>query len=94
MNQRVYGHFLYPICTVKIAQGTKEFIFRLTNPDAEAMNQKTRVENEMAIISLAASALSGFEPHVVPSVYGWGSAATLSSQGLDPPRADARHTCG
>lgn len=45
------------------------------------MNQKTQVENEVAIISLAASALSGFEPHVVPSVYGWGSAATTSSQG-------------
>lgn len=45
------------------------------------MNQKTRVENEVAIISLAASALSSFEPHVVPSVYGWGSAATPSSQG-------------
>lgn len=45
------------------------------------MNQKTRVENEVAIISLAASALSGFKPHVVPCVYGWGSAATPSSQG-------------
>lgn len=33
------------------------------------------------MISLAASALSGFEPHVVPSVYGWGSAAPPSSQG-------------
>lgn len=33
------------------------------------------------MISLAASALSGFEPHVVPSVYGWSSAATPSSQG-------------
>lgn len=56
-------------------------MFRLTNSDAEGMNQKTRVENEVAIDSLAASALGGFEPHVVPSVYGWGSAATPSSQG-------------
>lgn len=45
------------------------------------MNHKTRVENEVAMISLAASALRDFEPHVVPSVYGWGSAATPSSQG-------------
>lgn len=45
------------------------------------MNQKTRVKNEVAMISLAASALSGFEPHVVPCVNGWGSAATSSSQG-------------
>lgn len=29
------------------------------------MNQGTRVENEVAMISLAAPALSGFEPHVV-----------------------------
>lgn len=45
------------------------------------MNQKTQVENEVAMISLAASSLSSFESHVVPSVYGWGSAATSSSQG-------------
>lgn len=65
----------------RFLKALKEFIFWLTNPNAEGMNQKTRVENEVAIISLAASALSGFEPHVVPSVYGWGSAATPSSQG-------------
>jgi hypothetical protein len=54
---------------------------RLSNPNAEGMNQKTRVENELAIISLASAALSGFEPHVVPAVYAWASAATESSQG-------------
>ena len=64
-----------------IPHGTTKFIFRLANPDAEGINQKTRVEIEVAIISLAASALCGFEPHVVHSVYGWGSAAALSSQG-------------
>lgn len=61
--------------------GTKDFIMRLTNPDAEGMHAPTRVENEVAIISLAATALSRFNPHVVPSVYGWGSAAPPSEQG-------------
>ncbi|KUJ18237.1 APH-domain-containing protein [Mollisia scopiformis] len=51
---------------------------RLANPDAEGMNSKNRIENEVA---LASTALSAFEPHVVPSVYGWGSAAGESSQG-------------
>ncbi|KAF2186234.1 hypothetical protein K469DRAFT_726298 [Zopfia rhizophila CBS 207.26] len=67
--------------TVAMPEGAKEFIIRLANPDAEGMNPHTRVENEVAIISLAAAALSGFEPHVVPSVYGWGSAAPPSLQG-------------
>ncbi|CRG87492.1 hypothetical protein PISL3812_04510 [Talaromyces islandicus] len=66
---------------VPIPNGTKEFIMRLTNPDAEGMNQKTRVENEVAIITLATAALQGFQSHVVPSIYAWGSAATQSSQG-------------
>ncbi|KAF1842601.1 uncharacterized protein K460DRAFT_359182 [Cucurbitaria berberidis CBS 394.84] len=67
--------------TSPLPKGTKDFIMRLTNPDAEGMNQHTRVENEVAIISLAAAALSGFQPHVVPLVYGWGSAAAPSTQG-------------
>jgi hypothetical protein len=54
---------------------------RLTNPDAEGMSPETRVENEVAIISLAAAALQDFEPHIVHSVYGWGSAAAPSTQG-------------
>jgi hypothetical protein len=45
------------------------------------MHAHIRVENEVAMISLAAAALSGFKPHVVPSVYSWGSAALPSSQG-------------
>lgn len=53
---------------------------RLTNPDAEGMNPKTRVENEVAIISLASAALGGFEPHVEPFVYAWASVATEFSQ--------------
>lgn len=60
---------------VPIPAGTKELILRLANPDAEGMHAATRVENEVAIISLATAALSAFETRVVPSVYGWGSAA-------------------
>ncbi|KAF2278697.1 uncharacterized protein EI97DRAFT_465117 [Westerdykella ornata] len=67
--------------TVPIPDGTKEFILRLSNPDAEGMNPETRVENEVAIISLAAMALRDFSPPIVPSVYAWGSATSLSSQG-------------
>ena len=67
--------------TTTVPEGTMEFILRLTNPDAEGMSPQTRVENEVAIISLAATALSSHEPHVVPKVYAWGSAASPSSQG-------------
>lgn len=45
------------------------------------MHRETRIENEVAIISLAAAALKDFQPHVVPSVYAWGSAAAGSSYG-------------
>jgi hypothetical protein len=65
---------------VPIPDGTKELIFRLTNPNAEGMNQTTRVENEVATIALASTALASFVPHVVPLVYAWGSAAIESSQ--------------
>lgn len=64
-----------------IPDGTRQVIVRLTNPDAEGMSPKTRVENEVALISLAADALRHFQPPVVPSVCAWGSAATKSSQG-------------
>lgn len=45
------------------------------------MHAATRVENEVAMISLAAAALAGFKPHIVPSIYAWASAATPSSHG-------------
>lgn len=64
--------------TAPIPKSAHEFIIRLTNPDAAGMHAQTRVENEVAIISLAAAALSGFKPHLVPAVYGWGSAASPS----------------
>jgi hypothetical protein len=54
---------------------------RLANPDAEGMHRETRVENEVAIISLAAAALKDFQPHVVPSIYAWGTAAGESLYG-------------
>ena len=56
---------------VSIPDGTEELIVRLANPDAEGMNANTHIENEVAIITLASAALGAFEPHVVPSVYGW-----------------------
>lgn len=67
--------------TMPLPEGAKEFIMRLTNPDAEGMHAHTRVEKEIAMISLAAAALRAFEPHVIPSVYAWGNAAPSSSQG-------------
>ena len=64
-----------------IPDGATEFIVRLTNPIAEGMNTENRVENEVAMLNLVGSALSHHNPKVVPSVYGWGSAAGESSQG-------------
>jgi hypothetical protein len=75
------SHEMRQLGTTPLPGGAKEFIMRLTNPDAEGMHPQNRVENEVATISLAAAALGGFDPHVVPSVYGWGSAAPPSSQG-------------
>ncbi len=67
-----------------IPAGTKELIVRLTNPATEGMSMANRVENEVAIISLAAAALDNFHPHVVPRVYGWGSAAGPSADDDKP----------
>ncbi|KAF2763253.1 hypothetical protein EJ05DRAFT_506868 [Pseudovirgaria hyperparasitica] len=77
---RKYGVSHRPGC-VSIPDGTKNLIVRLANPNAEGMHHETRIENEVAIISLAASALRDFQPHVVPSIYAWGSAAAKSSFG-------------
>lgn len=59
--------------TVEIPPDSVEFIFRLANTWADGMNPVNRVENEVAMMSLAAEALSSFEPRVVPAVYDWGS---------------------
>ncbi|KAI0204949.1 kinase-like domain-containing protein [Astrocystis sublimbata] len=64
---------------VPIPDGTKEVIMRLTNLDAEGLSRQTRVENEVAMMRLAANALGSFKPPVVPRVYAWGSASV--SQG-------------
>ncbi|KAJ5543511.1 hypothetical protein N7461_009514 [Penicillium sp. DV-2018c] len=65
---------------VAIPPGTSALILRLTNPDATSMGSPNRVENEVAIMTLAAAALNpNFEPHVVPRVYGW--AGTRSNKG-------------
>jgi hypothetical protein len=54
---------------------------RLTNLHAVGMNKHNRVENEVAIINLVSAALTKVNVNVVPSVFGWGSAAAESSQG-------------
>ena len=54
---------------------------RLSNPDAVELNTENRVENEVAIMNLMSAALGHYNPKVVPSVYGWGSAAVRFSQG-------------
>lgn len=66
---------------VPVPHGTTAFIIRLTNPDAVGMNKNNRVENEVAIINLVSAALTKVNMNVVPSVFGWGSAAAESSQG-------------
>jgi thiamine kinase-like enzyme len=45
------------------------------------MYNTTRVENEVAIMSLVSSAMSHFFPKIVPEIYGWGSASHPGSQG-------------
>jgi hypothetical protein len=71
---------LRPGC-VPIPEGTHELVIRLANADAEGISMTDRIENEVAIMSLASAALSAFQPHIVPRVYGWGSAAGDSAQG-------------
>ena len=66
---------------VPVPHGTTAFVMRLTNPLAVGMNKNNRVENEVAIINLVSAALTKVDMHVVPSVFGWGSAAAESSQG-------------
>ncbi|KAI0429806.1 kinase-like domain-containing protein [Xylaria sp. FL1042] len=60
---------------VPIPAGTKDFILRLSNPDAEGMHQETRVQNEVGILTLASAALCHIKPTVVPRVFGWSSAS-------------------
>ncbi|KAL8351109.1 hypothetical protein RB601_000767 [Gaeumannomyces tritici] len=64
---------------VPIPAGTNDFILRLTNQDAEGAHYATRVENEVAIMTLASAALRSVELDVVPRIFAWASGAT--SQG-------------
>ncbi|KAI1128594.1 kinase-like domain-containing protein [Nemania abortiva] len=59
---------------VPIPAGTKDFILRLSNPDAEGLHQETRVQNEVGILTLASAALCHIKPTVVPRVFGWAGA--------------------
>jgi hypothetical protein len=65
---------------VAIPSGTSDLILRLTNSDAISIGAANRVENEVAMMTLAGAALDpNFEPHVVPRLYGW--AETISKKG-------------
>ncbi|OQD75969.1 hypothetical protein PENDEC_c005G06412 [Penicillium decumbens] len=65
---------------VAIPSGNSELILRLTNSDAAGMGAADRVENEVAMITLAAAALGPiFKPHVVPRLYDW--VGSTSKQG-------------
>ncbi|KAJ4251519.1 hypothetical protein NW762_011506 [Fusarium torreyae] len=66
---------------VIIPPGSRDFILRLTNSDAEGMSPSNRVENEVAAISIASEALEASYPHMVPSVYAWNSTGNKSQQG-------------
>src|SRR3569833_2397703 len=57
---------------VPIPAGTREFILRLSNPDAEGMHREARVQKEVAILALASAAHGHIKPSVVPRVYGRG----------------------
>ncbi|EFR00116.1 hypothetical protein MGYG_03122 [Nannizzia gypsea CBS 118893] len=73
-SKQARGLELQPGC-VPIPEGTESFILRLTNSDADGMKSTNRVENEVAVLSLASTALTEFRPNVVPSVYAWSTAA-------------------
>ena len=52
----------------------KTLVIRLSNPRAQGLDEKNRIQNEVAVMSLAREALKGVElSHIVPVVYGWGT---------------------
>ena len=57
-----------------ISRDLSTFIIRLSNPTS-GYNDRVRVENEVAALSLAREALKSTLPHLVPRVFAWGSAA-------------------
>jgi len=58
----------------EIPYGLSTFVIRLTN-SAAGYNDKNRVENEVAALSIARDALRTKLPHLVPRVFGWCSAS-------------------
>ncbi|KAH7125377.1 kinase-like domain-containing protein [Dendryphion nanum] len=71
---------LQPGCT-PISPNTTTFIMRLANPLTTSPNSsKSLIENEVAMTTLASSALSAFTPSIVPQIYAW-SSATSSDYG-------------
>ncbi|SMQ51036.1 unnamed protein product [Zymoseptoria tritici ST99CH_3D7] len=68
-----------------IPKGTSKLIMRLTNSSAMGIDPTYRVENEVAAMHLASAALSSLQHgrKVVPSVYGWASAAGGGSNGSE-----------
>ena len=67
------GKLTRPGCE-PIPAGTRDFIIRLSNPEAQGMHPETRVQNEVGILTLASAALSHIKPNVVPRVFGWDGA--------------------
>ncbi|KAL9102564.1 MAG: hypothetical protein Q9163_002314 [Psora crenata] len=59
--------------THEIPPGLDLFILRLPNPTS-GYNNKIRVENEVAALSIARDALQAKFPGFIPRVFGWGSA--------------------
>ncbi|KAF2153428.1 hypothetical protein K461DRAFT_312807 [Myriangium duriaei CBS 260.36] len=88
-----YNHFVYAIeidaqsiaqiqirqqpGVQKIPSSLNSFILRLSNPAAK-LNDKNIIENEVVALVLARGALARHSPHLVPRVFGWGSAADSS----------------
>ncbi|RBA15835.1 aph phosphorylate [Fusarium proliferatum] len=82
-----YNNFVYDITLprdatqsnqpgcVPIPKDTKHLLMRLSNPEAASMHPETRVQNEVAMITLASQALGHFSPSIVPRVFGWGAAS-------------------
>lgn len=78
MKTSLGGHVAYNQAqrqpgTHTIPPGLDTFIVRLPNP-ISGYNDKIRVQNEVAALSIARDALQAKFPDFVPRVFGWGSA--------------------
>jgi hypothetical protein len=69
--------------TVKPAEGASSVVLRLSNPIASGVNNTNRIENEVASVHFARTALAKLPKHseIVPAVYSWGELKT----GTTPP---------